>query len=83
MAAPYLEGFDVFTDLTMTESGEPYQERIPWSKRLFSLPWRPLKKTKTVVPQVPSKTAIRFQNRLIMHPEMLEVIKNHLSVERG
>lgn len=56
--SPYLE-----------QDGEPVQVRRSWRERLFTRPWRPLVKTRTVVPRIPHRGAIQLDaNTLVMHP---------------
>lgn len=77
----HYNGFVFIENKLMTVPGEPYELVRTWKERLLSLPWRPLKKTKTVVPQVPSKEVIRAGNKLYAHPElireMMQLIKNN------
>jgi len=60
----------------MLEDGDPYIEKRTWKERLFSLPWNPFKRTKTVVPKVPSKRVLVFSNTVIVHPEMARILRN-------
>lgn len=69
-------GLNVYTNPHMVEEGELYEELRSWRERLFTRPWRPLKKTKTVIPMVPSKEVFCFPDgRTVMHPAMLEELK--------
>ena len=76
-----LNGVEVITSVWLTESGEPVQVRRSWRERLFSRPWRPLRRTRTFVPQVPSKHAYRMGDRIVMHPAMLAQLKSASSTE--
>jgi hypothetical protein len=68
-------GLKVVTDINLVEPGESYEVPRMWKERLFTLPWRPFKKTRTVIPMVPSMTVYRYGDKLIMHPAMLEEYK--------
>lgn len=45
----------------------------PWRERLFSLPWRPMVKTKTVAVDVPRKDVLvsEVMGTMFMHPATL------------
>ncbi len=68
-------GVQITTDVNMVEPGAPCEVRRTWRERLFSRPWRPLQATRTVVPMVPSRQILRFANRLVMHPTMLDELQ--------
>lgn len=64
-------GVRIVTSLLMVEDGEPYEVRRTWRERLFSTPWRPMRATRTVVPKVPKREAMRMPDgSLVMHPEI-------------
>jgi hypothetical protein len=64
-----IAGMKIIESYLMTEAGEPYKVRRSWKERLFTLPWKPLQKTRTVVPQVPRKDILQMMgDTLIMHP---------------
>lgn len=65
-------GYQIIQDETMTMKGEPYEEPIPLMRRLFSRPWRPFKKTKTIYPTVPSDKIIMMNGKIVMHPVMAD-----------
>ena len=70
--------FDVkiIADANLTEDGEPCEVSRTWKERLFTLPWKPLQKTKTVIPQVPSKQIYGFPDgRWVMHPDTFHQLK--------
>jgi hypothetical protein len=73
-----LYGYQVITSPLLTVDGKPYQEKRTWKERLFSSPWRPFRKTNTIVPQIPSRTTYvcKENNTIIMHPIIWEEIKN-------
>jgi hypothetical protein len=59
--------------LTESKTVEVQRSRL---ERLFSWPWRPWKRLKSVTIQAPSTTALRLENgTLIMHPETAEAIR--------
>lgn len=65
-----INGMKIIEDINMTEEGEPYQIRRSWKERLFSRPWRPRQRMKTIVPRVPSeKCYLLGNNTIMMHPE--------------
>jgi hypothetical protein len=77
-------GVRIIESHIMTEAGEPYEVARTWRERLFSLPWRPLKATRTVVPQVPMRSVIKLANGdLVMHPAIAEEFKHKLMPERS
>jgi len=62
MEFPYnFNGYRVIEERRLTE-----EVTQTWKERLFSWPWRPFKKTRTV----PSATAVMWGNTLILHPVM-------------
>jgi len=63
-----LGGLKIVENMFMVVPGEPYQVPRGWRERLFTMPWRPLRKERTVVPMVPSKEIIKLYDQLIMHP---------------
>lgn len=70
------DGYRVIESVYLTEAGEPYQVPRSWKERLFSRPWQPLKRTRTVTPQVPMKGGVRFGNgTILMHPETVRHIR--------
>ena len=71
MIGATLGGMKVQFSKTLTMDGEPYQKKRTWPERLFSKPWRPMVKTLTVVPQIPSDEIIIApgHDTIIVHPE--------------
>ncbi len=63
-----INGFKIMENPLMTEAGEPYEVKRSWKERLFTRPWRPFKKTRTVVPQIPSRQIIMMDRIIYMHP---------------
>jgi hypothetical protein len=73
-------GLRVIESVWLTEAGEPYQIRRSWKERWFSRPWRPLQRTRTVVPQVPMKGGYRLNNdTIVMHPEIIRELRAALA----
>lgn len=66
----------IIEDFNMLEDGEPHEEKRSWKERLFSLPWNPLKSTKTVVPKVPSRQVLILGDTVIVHPNMACILRN-------
>ena len=63
-------GVKIIVNENLTEDGEPYEITRTWKERLFTLPWKPLRKTKTVIPQVPSSQIYGLEDgTFVMHPE--------------
>ncbi len=75
-------GLPIRTSLMMTEAGDPVEVPRTLRERWLSRPWRPWQRTKTIVPQVPSKTAYRTPFAIWMHPVMLGQLSRELRAER-
>ena len=72
-------GFKIIESEYLTEAGTPVEVVRSWRERLFSRPWRPFQRTRTVVPQVPSRQVFRINsNTLVMHPEMARKMRREL-----
>lgn len=72
-----LNGQRVITSEYLTEPGEPIEVRRSWRERLFSRPWQPRKRTRTVIPQVPSRQASIMPNgTIVIHPAMLSALRS-------
>ena len=64
-------GVKIVTSIHMVVDGEPYEVPRTWKERLFSRPWRPMRKTRTEIPKVPSREALQLPDgSLVMHPAM-------------
>lgn len=80
---PYmLNGFLIKTNSNLLEAG-PDEARVHvrgWKERLFTWPWCPWQKTRTYMAptQVPSRQVYQVGNTLVMHPVLLEEIKDQL-----
>lgn len=68
--------YEIIKDINMTEAGEPYQVDRAWKERLFTRPWKPLQKTKSITPQVPSRECRMMGNIIYMHPEMARALEH-------
>lgn len=71
-----ISGVRVISSLSLVQPGESYQEKRTWKERLFTKPWTPQKKFKTVTPMIPMKDIFRLPDgTLVMHPLVLDAIK--------
>jgi len=73
-----LHGMRIIENPNLLVPGEPKIIVRTWKERIFSLPWRPWRASKTIIPMVPSKEILQYGNRWIMHPSMAEQIKREL-----
>lgn len=72
-------GVKIITNHLMVENGDPYKVIRTWKERLFSCPWRPFKKTRTIIPKVPMRSVMKLPNgTYVMHPAMLNELKRQL-----
>lgn len=74
MALQKYGGMDVILSSYLTETKTEEVKRTI-KERLFSLPWRPFKKTKTITVQVPQRGVFKTEFGLCMHPAIWEEIK--------
>lgn len=81
MSNQLFSGFKIVVAPHMTMAGTPYKVQRTLKERLFSNPWRPLKKTRTVVPQIPSREVLKFEDTLVMHPSMAIKLKRQIKDE--
>jgi hypothetical protein len=66
----------------LLERGDPVQVKRTWRERLFTLPWQPLKATRTEVPLVPSSKTYRLSDGTwLMHPNIANKIADDLRYE--
>ena len=76
-------GVKIIESLLMVEDGTPYEVKRFWRERLFSRPWRPLHPTRTVVPKVPKREALRMPDgSLVMHPELARELRVQTKAHR-
>ena len=68
-----VKGVPVIASPHITETQEIART---WRERLFSLPWRPLRKTKTVV--VPRKDLFWVNGAFYGHPATIEALRERL-----
>ncbi len=75
-------GLKIQESLYLTEPGEPMQVRRSWRERLWSWPWRPWRATKTIVPQVPSKSFYLIGNDTVLcHPAQVAELRRKVEVD--
>lgn len=74
-------GFRIIESTLMVKDGEPYEDLRSWKERLFTRPWRPFKRIKTIVPKVPSEEFYLTANGVIMHPVMAAKLKREFERE--
>ena len=78
-----LAGMRIIESAYLMEPGEPRVERRTWRERLWSRPWRPWVATRTVIPQVPHRGALRLSDgTLVMHPATVKQLHDTLHGER-
>ena len=57
--------------------------RRTWRERLFTRPWHPLQRTKTITPQVPKRGGYFIgQNQMIVHPAFAAELRRQLAGTR-
>lgn len=72
--------FNILENPFLVVDGESYEVPRTWKERLFTLPWHPFKRTKTIIPKVPNKN-VYFANNgtvCIAHPETARIIREKL-----
>lgn len=76
----FLRGQRFIASPLMTEAKT---EEVPrtWKERLFSWPWRPLKKVRYVTTQVPSRQIVRFEDTFFAHPALIKEIEAQIKKE--
>ncbi len=76
------DGIRIVESIYLVEPGDPIEIRRSWRERLFSRPWTPLKTTRTLIPNVPYKGAIRIDNTtIVMHPETVRQFRAAAALE--
>jgi len=74
----------IIYDDRLVEEGESYDVKRTWKERLFTLPWRPLKATKTITPMVPMTEALVMPDgTMVMHPKLAEIVNQHVGSLNG
>lgn len=71
-------GLRIIEDSTMVIDGEPIKVVRSWKERIFSLPWRPLKRAKIVVSKVPNPNVYRYKDYMVMHPDIAKQLREHI-----
>jgi hypothetical protein len=72
-------GFNIIEDERMVENALPRLVRRAWRDRLFTRPWRPWRKHKTVIDKVAMQCAYQFDEGLVMHPEIAAKVRAALA----
>ena len=65
-------GYNIIEDIHMVDVNDPqyHEQRRTWKERLFTLPWRPFKKTKTITTYPPLKSYYLMGRMILCHPIM-------------
>ena len=65
-------GYNIIENIHMVDVDNPIITEVnrTWKERLFTLPWRPFKKTKTVTTFPPMKNFYLMGRTLFCHPIM-------------
>ena len=58
-------------------------KQLSWKDRLFSWPWRPWRKTKTVCWTTPLRTTYLLDGIFFMHPELYNEIKAEITSKQN
>jgi len=74
-----LNDMRIVTSTLLVIDGDPIEKKRTWKERLFSRPWRPLKKTKTIIPKVPDPKAVISNGTIIVHPAVFLDLKQTMS----
>ena len=72
----HFNGLQVITSVNLTVPGEPVEIPRSWRERLFTRPWQPLKRTRTVTPQIPHPGALIMRDKILMHPATYQKLKD-------
>ena len=73
-----ISGIQIIESDQMVERKETEVLRT-WKERLFSFPWKPLKKSKTVVTYIPKQEILQYGNMIVCHPAVAARIRKELS----
>jgi hypothetical protein len=74
-------GLTIIESMNMTEDGNPVEVSRTWKERLFSRPWRPLKKTYSYIPQIPRTDILIMGNKAVMHPMVARQLKSDIRLK--
>jgi hypothetical protein len=85
MNANIYGGYRIIENDLLTIAGTPYEVSRPWKERLFTMPWRPLNKTKTIAPRIPDPDFyISETDRFIVgHPETMKKLKGAIEKSKN
>ena len=64
-----------FVEAPLMTEPKLIEEPRNWKERLFTRPWRPMKKTKFTSIQVPSRQVMCIDGTYYAHPAMIEEIR--------
>lgn len=73
-----LHGMRIVEDPNLLVPGESETVQRDWHECLFSLPWRPWRATKIIIPMIPSTQVLRYNNYWIMHPSVATQLKREM-----
>ena len=69
--------FQIIENSQMVDRKETEVSR-PWKERLFSLPFKPFKKTKIIVTYIPKSEILQYGNVIVCHPAIAAKIRQEL-----
>ncbi len=78
MSDRYFPPYKIIENHLLTVPGPPMTVVRTRRERLFSRPWMPLQRTRTVIPQIPSTQIYQVGDTLVMHPVMAERMRREL-----
>jgi hypothetical protein len=83
---PFAPQYQFFEDWNMVVPTGKYNDivvRRSWKERLFSLPWRPREKTKTIqIPEIiPDPNYYQIGNRIVGHPQSIRRLKDAIGTQ--
>jgi hypothetical protein len=75
MALGAIGTINFIEDSSLLDDGEPIVIIRKWKERLFSFPWKPLTKTKTIIPKIPSKYVYFLNGQMVAHPATINSLR--------
>ena len=75
---PRINGIRVVVNTELLEDGQAVVVRRTWKERICSKPWQPWISVKITRIKVPSKKALVANGCIVVHPEMLQRLREHL-----
>lgn len=69
-------GYKVIGNELMVVDGNPIYTVRTWKERLFTRPWHPFRRLNKTIPKVPSTQVIMTEDSMIMHPTLVEYLRN-------